>query len=92
MEDAEGVSTESGVGMVVLDRGGFLRFAALSLLLPGWLVGGVKVPRWGWQVPERNWGVEGVVAASLVRRGGSQDGGCVLSSVAALFICSTGFR
>ncbi len=92
MEDAEGVPTEGGVGVVMFDGGGFLSFAPLRPLLWGWLDGGVKVPRRRRQVPERNWGVKGVVAASLVGRGGSQDGGCLPSTVAAPFICSTGFR
>ena len=49
VEDAEGVSTEGGVGMVMFDGGSWLRFSTmLRLLLWGWRVGGAKVPRWGW--------------------------------------------
>src|SRR6266851_974400 len=79
VEDAEGVPTKGGVGVAMLDGGGLLlRFVALGLLLRGWLVGGVEVPRQRWEVPEGDWGVEGVVAAGSVRGWGSQDGGCVL--------------
>src|SRR6266851_1539532 len=93
VEDAEGVSTEGGVGMAMFDGGSWLQFSTtLRLLLWGWRVGSVEVPRWGWQVPEGDWGVEGVVAVGLVRGGGSQDGRCVLLRIAAPFIWSSGFR
>src|SRR6267154_234159 len=76
VEYAEGVSAEGGVGVSVLDGGDdLLGFSAPWLLL--WLWKGldrcVKVPRRRWQVPERDGGVEKVVAASLVSGGGSQD-------------------
>src|SRR5713101_5042835 len=92
MEDAEGVSAEGGVGMAMFDGGLLRRSAVLGSLLWGWLVGGVEVPRWGWQVPERDWGVEGVVAVSLVGSGRSQGGGCFSSKAVALFMCSMGSR
>src|SRR6266851_195642 len=46
VEDAEGVSTEGGVGVVVFDGGGgLLRLSTLCFLLLCWLVGCVEVPR-----------------------------------------------
>ncbi len=47
VEDAEGVATEGGVGVAVLDWGPWLRLSTLGPLLSGWRVGRVKVPRWG---------------------------------------------
>ncbi len=47
MEDAKGVSTKGGVGVAMFDGGRLLRLAMPSLLLWGWLVGGVEVPRQG---------------------------------------------
>ena len=44
VEHAEGVSTEGGVGVVVLDGGGLLRLSMLGLLLWGWLDRLVEVP------------------------------------------------
>ena len=79
MEDTEGVAAKGGVGVTMLDGGGGLLSGPSTLLLCwGWLGRCVEVPRWRWEVPEGDWGVEKVVAASLVGRGGSQDGGCVL--------------
>ena len=49
VEDAEGVSTEGGVGVTMLDGdGGLLGCPTLLLLLWGRLAGCVEVPRWGW--------------------------------------------
>ncbi len=36
VKDAEGVSTEGGVGMAMFDRGSWLRLSALGLLLWSW--------------------------------------------------------
>ena len=50
VEDAEGVSTEGGVGVTVFDdgRGFLLRLSTLRSLLWGWLDRCVEVPRrWG---------------------------------------------
>src|SRR5216683_1329569 len=45
VEDAEGVSTEGGVGVAMLDDdGGLLGFSTLGFLLWGRLVGRVEVP------------------------------------------------
>ena len=53
VEDAEGVSTEGGVGVAMLDDGGgFLGFSTPGFLLWEWLVGCVEVPCRRWQVPE----------------------------------------
>ena len=48
MEDAEGVAAEGGVGVTMFDGGFWLSFSALGLLLWGWRVRCVKVPRRGW--------------------------------------------
>ena len=67
VEDAEGVPTEGGVGVAMLDDSeGLLGFSSPGFLLWRWLVGGVKVPRRGWQVPEEGWGVASIVALHLV--------------------------
>ncbi len=94
VEDAEGVAAKGGVGVTVFDGGdGFLLGpSSLGFLRWRWLGGFVEVPRWRGKVPEGSRGVERVVTPSLVGSGGCQDGGYFPSSVAALFICSTGFR
>jgi len=77
VEYAEGVPTEGGVRLAVLEQGSFLRFAAFGPLSESrWLEGVVvEVPCWRREVPEESWGVEGVVAASLVGQR-SQGGSC----------------
>ncbi len=68
MEDAEGVPTKGGVGLTMFEWGVLLRFAALGLLSgSGWFEGVIieVLRRWR-EVPEESWGVEGVVAVSLV--------------------------
>ena len=94
VEDAEGVVTECGVGVTVLDGGDGFLLGPLSLgfLRQRWLGRCVEVPRRRGKVPEGGRGVERVVTPSLVSSGGCQDGGCFSSSVVASFICSTGFR
>jgi len=94
VEDAEGVSAEGGVGLAMLERGLLSGFAALGPLSRcGWFGGVdvVEVPHWRWEVPVESQGLEGVVAAGLIRRG-SQDGGCLSLWLAVLFILSMGTR
>ena len=92
--NTEGVATEGGVGMTVLDRGdGFLLgLSSFGFLRRRWLDRRVEVPRWRGEVPEGSCGVERVVTPSLVSSGGCQDGRYSSSSIAAPFICSTGFQ
>src|SRR6266851_200618 len=76
VEDTEGIAAKGGVGVAMFDGGGGLLSGFSTLFLCwGWLVRCVEVPRWRGQVPEEGRGVKGVVAASLVCGGGSQDGG-----------------
>ncbi len=94
VEDAEGVATEGGVGVMVFNGGdGFLLgLSLLGFLRRRWLDRCVEVPRRRGKVPEGGRGVERVVTPSLVSSGGCQDGGYFSPSVVAPFICSTGFR
>ena len=80
VKDAEGVSTEGGMGLTVLEWGLLLVLAASSrfLWVGCWFCGGVvtvEVPCQQGEVPEESGGVEGVVAMCLIG-GGSQLGGC----------------
>ena len=68
---------EGSMGLAVLEQGLLSGLVAFGFLSVRWGIEGViiEVPRQGGKVPERDWRVEQVVAASLVGRG-SQGGGC----------------